>query len=242
MKTDLAELHIGQSELEHLAGLEINELFIGGLLGGTVRSSTFRHPQRFLSLGLTELAMTILVLIVTLPIGLITIRGTTGIIQDPATIAHFLQITVGIAIVIVVGWNGSWLLKSRQMAVLAALLDDADRYNEVIQAVDVLDSLEAVGNTHISLDSREQVLHGLRLARESLVCGVMTDRILRENRGLLARRYDLLASIESNLGSLRTLDVTDQASDYGHLLNQALQIGISVYQEIQAVSSLSDQR
>jgi hypothetical protein len=151
-----------------------------------------------------------------------------------------LQITIGIAVIIVLGWNGSWLLKSRQMAVLAALLDDADRYNEVIQAVDVLDRLEAAGNTHLGLDSRSQVLQALSLTRESLVCGVMTDRILRENRGLLARRYDLLASIESNLGSLRTLDVTNQASDYGYLLNQALQIGISVYQEVQSASPSPD--
>ncbi|MCS6812045.1 MAG: hypothetical protein NZ772_00485, partial [Cyanobacteria bacterium] len=139
-------------------------------------------------------------------------------------------------------WNGSWLLKARQMAVLAVLLDDVDRYNEVIQAVDVLDRLAAAGNSQIQLDNRAEVLKALELVRESLICGVMTDRILRENRGLLSRRYDLFASIETNFSTLKAIELSHQANDYSRLLNQALQIGTNVYREIQAVSPPLDTR
>ncbi len=236
MKADLADLHIHLLELERLVGLEINDVFIGGLWNGTVRSSAFRHPQRFLSFVLTEVTLILLAMIVAIPIGLVTIRRITNAIQDPATIAYFLGVTLGVACLLTLLWNGIWWFKAQQLYVLAALLDDVDRYNEVIHAVDLLDRLEAAGNSHISLDNRVEILQALGLVRESLVCGVMTDRILRENRGLLSRRHDLVANIESNLSTLRTIEVTHQASEYGELLQQALQIGTSVHQEIQSIS------
>ncbi|MCS6815289.1 MAG: hypothetical protein NZ772_17175, partial [Cyanobacteria bacterium] len=96
MQADLAALQISPSELERLAGLEINDLFIGGLIGGTVRSSVLRYPQRLLAFGLTELAIIILVLVVTLPIGLLMIRGVTDAIQDAATVTQVLQVMLGV--------------------------------------------------------------------------------------------------------------------------------------------------
>ncbi|MBD0304078.1 MAG: hypothetical protein ICV85_18510 [Tolypothrix sp. T3-bin4] len=64
----------------------------------------------------------------------------------------------------------------------------------------------------------------------------MTEKILRENQGLLARRYDLFTNIENNLASLKTLEVKERANEYTELLNEALQIGMSVHQEVQKFS------
>ena len=65
----------------------------------------------------------------------------------------------------------------------------------------------------------------------------MTEKILRENRGLLARRQDLLAHIESNLSALSAIEVSDEASDYSRILNETLQIGMIVQQEMIQVTS-----
>ncbi|WP_421656798.1 hypothetical protein [Leptothermofonsia sp. ETS-13] len=40
-------------------------------------------------------------------------------------------------------------------------------------------------------------------------------------------------NIENNLIALKTLEVNHQASEYAELLSEALQIGVSVHQEMQ---------
>ena len=116
------------------------------------------------------------------------------------------------------------------------LLDEVDKYNEVIQAINVFDKLEVVGNLRSDLVNRNEVVGALSVTRDSLVCGLMTEKIIRENRGLLARRYDLFDNIKSNLTTLRTLEVNNQANEYGEFLNDALQIGINVHKEMQKLS------
>jgi hypothetical protein len=126
------------------------------------------------------------------------------------------------------------LLKVRSMQTLANLLDEVDKYNEIIQAIVVLDRIEALGKLQVNTISRKQACNVLKIARDSLVYGLMTERILRENQSLLARRYDLFANIENNLVTLRTLEVNSQANEYAELMDRAFQIGASVYQEIES--------
>ncbi|WP_421656799.1 hypothetical protein [Leptothermofonsia sp. ETS-13] len=113
-----------------------------------------------------------------------------AVISDLPTILTFLAVTLGLTAIAMIAWNIYIALKVKSLKSLAHLLDEVDRYNDVIQAVDVLDQLEEVGNTRVALN-REQVLEALTIARKSLVCGLMTERILRQNRKLLARGYEL---------------------------------------------------
>jgi hypothetical protein len=237
MKPDLEDLKITARELEKLTGVEVNDVFVGGVLGGTYRPSIFQSSKRLVSFCLTQLFVAILIFIFTLPIGLLLIRNSTRSINDLPTIFLFLGITSGIALIIIIGWNIYMRWKAKSLTTLAHLLDEVDKYNEVLRAVDVLDRLEAIGNLQPTIVDRSQVLAALNVTRNSLVCGLMSEKILRENRGLLARRYELFSNIENNLTTLQTLDVTNQANEYAELLNEALQIGISVHQEVQQLST-----
>lgn len=236
MNPELEALRITERELENLTGLDVNEIFVGGVFGGVYRPSVFQQPRRLILFCITELIVSVLVLVFSLPIGLFVMRNATAGVQDLPAILQFLQITLGITLVVMVGWNLYMRLASRQLTTLMHLLDEIDRYNEVIQAVDVLDRLEAVGNTQVNLIDRDRVLEALNVTRDSLVAGLRTERILRHSRPLLNRRYDLLANIENNLMALRTLEVNHQANEYSQLLNEALQIGISVQQEVRKFS------
>jgi hypothetical protein len=233
MKPDLEDLKIHLTELERLSGLDISNNFVGGVLGGVYRPTVFRHPLRLLSFLLTELLVGLLIFIFTLPVGLLTIRNTTGTIDQLPVISQFLQITLGTTALVALGWNVAMWVRAKRLTMLMHLLDDLDRYHDVLQAVDLLDQLEAAGNSQINLNNRSEVLEALRMTRDSLVAGLMTEKILRQSRGLLSRRYDLLSSIETNLTSLRSLEIQHHATEYGQVLNQALQIGISVHQEVQ---------
>jgi hypothetical protein len=99
-----------------------------------------------------------------------------------------------------------------------------------------MDRLDTIGTLQVQAMNRQQAIEALTIARSSLVCGLMTEKILRQNRSLLARRADLMNNIEANLASLRALEVNNQANEYVELLNEALKIGMSVQQEVQQLS------
>ncbi len=238
MNDDLSVLRITAEEIERLIGIDVNEIFIGGTIGGVYRAGVLKHPKRLLSLIVTEILVAALIFVFSIPIGLFFTQSDRGIADLPSML-RFLQITIGITVTIALGWNGLMHYSLPRFKSLMHLLDEVDRFNDVIQAVATLDSLE-----HLSSDrgeilhshQRASILEALRMTRDSLVSGLLTEKILRENRGLLARRQDLLANIETNLSALKTLEVNQQATEYATLLSEALQIGVSVHQEVQRLS------
>ncbi|MBW4470098.1 MAG: hypothetical protein KME45_06800 [Stenomitos rutilans HA7619-LM2] len=239
MNSELNALAITTKELERLTGLEVNDLFIGSMIGGGFRPGLFNAPKRWLSFGLMQVFVLILTLILTLPVGLLIIRNHANTVSDLPTISRFLSITLSLTVVLVIGWNVAMIWRSKAFLPLARLLDEVDQYNEVLQAVVVVDRLDAIDHLHTHTMERQQAIEALTIARNSLVCGLMTEKILRQHRSLLARRADLLANIEANLISLRTLEVNNQASEYVELLNEALKIGMSVQHEVQQLSRSS---
>jgi hypothetical protein len=236
MNPELKALAITPKELERLTGFEVNDLFIGSIIGGSFRPGIFKSPKRILSFGFVQVFALILAMILTLPLGLIIIRNNANSVSDLATISKFLQVTLSVTVTLVFGWNLAMQLRSRAFLPLARLLDDVDQFNDVVRAVDVVDRLDTIGTLQVQAMNRQQAIEALAIARSSLVCGLMTEKILRQNRSLLARRTDLINNIEANLASLRALEVNNQASEYVELLNEALKIGMSVQQEMEQLS------
>jgi hypothetical protein len=232
MQSDLEDLGINSEQLEKLAGMSISETFMGRVY----RPSVFRHPRRLLSFLLTELLTLGLILIFCLPLGLVIARGLGHLTEDTSSTLRFLQITLSISVAIALLWNGYMWLKGKTLSTLAHLLDQVDKHNEIIQAVAIIDELDSVRHSPLLID-RQEVLKALSATRESLVCGLMTEKILRKHKRFMARRQELFSSIETNLTTLQTLQVDNQASEYGQLLNEALQIGMSVRQEIDQLSN-----
>ncbi len=126
------------------------------------------------------------------------------------------------------------ILLTRRNRHLINLIMDVDRYNAVIKAIDINDQIEAAGNAEVGLTNREQVLEALRLTRADLVRALKTEKILRTNKRFIARHADLFSN---NLTALTTLQVNDQASEHGRLLNQALDIAIDVQAEMKKLQN-----
>lgn len=239
MNSELHTLVITAKELERLTGLEVNDLFIGSIIGGGFRPGLFKDSKRWLSFGLMQIFVIILALILTLPIGLLIIRNHANAVRDWPTISSFLQVSLSLTAVLVAGWNLAMIRRSKVFLPLARLLDEVDQYNDVLKAIAVIDRLDSISNLPAHTMERQQAIEALMIARNSLLCGLMTEKILRQNRSLLSRRTELLATIETNLLNLRTLEVNNQASEYVELLNEALKIGMSVQQEVQKLSGSS---
>jgi len=238
MRSDLEGLRISDRELEQLTGCDISSLFIGGVFGGTYRISALKIPQKLLVFCLTEVVVFLLIVVFTLPLSLFFAGGTNGV-SDFSSSLRFLIITLGIAITISLAWNVYMKWRGKQLRSLMRLLDEVDRYEEVLSAIAVLDRLETANvenNLNSAVQNWSEILEALHLTRNSLIAGLMTEKILRENRGLLARKQDLLTSIETNLTLVKSLEVKHQADEYGEFLNEALQISMSVHREVQRLN------
>lgn len=232
----LDDLRITAHDLDTLTDLDISDLY----MGRAVRPSVFRSPRRFLSFIVSELMTLGLIIIFCLPASLVIAKSIPGFTDSPSHIIQFLRISVGISLGFFLLWNGYLWFRGRALKTLAHLLDDVDKHNEIIDALQVLDELTAVQTPLAQLradptdkvDDRADVLQALSATRESLVCGLMTERVLRKHQRAIAR-HDLFTNIETNLATLQNLQLNQSANDYGHLLNEALQIGMSVRREIE---------
>ncbi len=220
---NLDSLRITNRDLDELTGLDISDLS----MGWATRLSVFRHPRLRWAWLMNQGLVLAVTLVLWLPVSLVVGRNLAQ-----QTLGLFVGL--GGAIATTLTYGGYGIYKGQQLKVLSHLLDEVDRFNEMIKAVEILAELRQADRTskRLSLDNPEAVKAALHLTRESLVCGLMSDKIMRKHQRFIARRHELFASIETNLASLQALQATDMAGDYGQLLNEALQVGTSVHQEL----------
>ncbi|MEO1561307.1 MAG: hypothetical protein AAFS12_17360, partial [Cyanobacteria bacterium J06632_19] len=84
------------------------------------------------------------------------------------------------------------------------------------------------------IKERNRVLEALKYTRADLVRALKTERILRDNKKFIVNNSELLAN---NLATLTQMQVSEQASEHGRLLNEALEIAIDVQQEMKRLQS-----
>ncbi|MFQ4144125.1 hypothetical protein [Chlorogloeopsis sp. ULAP02] len=117
---------------------------------------------------------------------------------------------------------------------LNILLNDVNRYNSVVKAIDINDQIEDAGNYGVEIKERSKVIEALQLTRLDLIRALKTERILRENKKFIIKNTELFTN---NLAALTAMQVTEQASEHGRLLNEALQIALDVQHEMRRLES-----
>ena len=246
----LKTLRIDWSEVERFCGLEANDLWVGSLWAGAYRLGALRRSP--LSLIVTELLVIALAGMVSLPLGLLLVRNPAGASPDAARAAIPFVITVAI------GMGTLLLLRYRQMAKnrkrwrsLLGILDEVERYHDTLKAIELLDQLQdihpsspistfrpdvAVKDAHATQPSLDSAtFEALALTRDSLVTGLMADRLLRQQQarpGGRARYIDLLEHLDHNLATLTAFDANQQITEEAQLLEDALQISVAVRRSI----------
>ncbi|GAB4210485.1 MAG: hypothetical protein Fur006_70960 [Coleofasciculaceae cyanobacterium] len=213
MQADLQGLEITKGEIKHCSGVSIDAVF---------RPPTFR---KFVS----EIGKTSLVILFICLSGIIL-----GLIwKDQMVSLITIDVLASIILLLDDFRKISFSYKNRN---LVRMFEDVKRFNSVIKAIDLNDQIEAVGNPGVRLKNREKVIHALKLAREDIIRALRTERILRENEKFIKLNHELF---ETNLAALTAMQVNDQASEYGQLLNEALQIVVDVREEMK---KLQEQR
>jgi predicted lysophospholipase L1 biosynthesis ABC-type transport system permease subunit len=214
LKSDLAGLEISAGELRRLTGVDPLEVFRPHLLENSRSRWNFFMQELIVSLALTPILVGFLYLFVLRPL-----LGSSL----PAAIVALVFMPIAIV-------AGRWVWRQRTTpTILVALLDDVDRYHATLKAIEIGDRLEAAGSSSATSGDRQTLISALQLTRNDLVRALQTERILRENQEFIATNPDVFAN---NLTTLQSLQVNQKASEYGQFLNEALQIGISIQDEM----------
>lgn len=214
MKLDLEGLEISAGELRRLAGIDPIEVFRPHLLKNYRSRLNFFMQELIVSLALTPILVGFLYLFVLRPLlGSSLLAAIVALVFMPIAIIA-----------------GRWIWRLRTTPkTLVALLDDVDRYHATLKAIEIGDRLEAAGGSSATSGDRQALISALQLTRNDLVRALQTERILRENKEFIATNPDVFAN---NLTALQSLQVNQKASEYGQFLNEALQIGISIQDEM----------
>jgi hypothetical protein len=131
-------------------------------------------------------------------------------------------------------WQRLKILHENMTNSLEILLNDVDRYNAVIKAIDINDQIEEAGNPEVVIKERKKVIAALKLTRVDLIRALKTERILRENKNFIIKNTELFVN---NLATLTAMQVTEQATEHGRLLNEALEIALDVQLEMKRLQT-----
>ncbi|MGD1895423.1 MAG: hypothetical protein ACFB16_00560 [Phormidesmis sp.] len=223
--TNLDSLRITERDLDEITGLDIGAVN----MGWAYRQAAFAPAARLSFLG--EQLLTLCVAsIFCLPVTLLLARSVSG--NNAAAVWRWLPFGVVGAIALTLFWALYRWRAGKRLITLSHLLDDIDRFNEMVAAVEILEELGAAKNSRLNLENRDEVIEALHLTRESLICGLMTEKVMRKHQQFISRKQEMFSSIEKNLAMLQRIQVGDEASEYSRLLNEAIQIGTSVHKEL----------
>lgn len=206
IQPDLQGLEITKGELKHLSGIGVNAV---------IRPFKMRKVVQ-------EVFTSIVIL------GLLIISCLMLILCFPSYRVTLIIIHLFFALGLVLE-DFKKIIITQKNKHFVSLIDDVERYNSVIKSIDINDQIEAAGNPGVKLKDRERVIEALQLTREDIVRALKTEKIIRENQEFINLNPELFAN---NLKALTALQVDEQASEYGRILNEALQIGMSIQHEM----------
>ena len=216
MLPDLTGLEITKGEIRRLIGLKPEQVFRSSITARKQQTEFFRN-QIVLSLVLTLIIVGLTYVFIVIPtIGSSTVLGVVLLI------VVFSAIVGGRLL-----W---WRLTSPKT--LSVLLEEVDKYHAVIKATDRNDQQATAENTESIINDREKVIAALQLVREDLVQALKTERVLRDNKKLLAEnQQDLFANNVETLRAM-SLQFADKTNEYSEIQNQLLQIATDVQAHI----------
>jgi hypothetical protein len=237
VRNDLQGLEISPKELQKLTNLPVgDELIIithpmKRLLSQVIERAKSSEAATVVFIGMTILVSSYITfdVIIRLFVNWVTIPSWLLLVISSCSVGIFTQVFLYFL------WKQRIRIVRQNMThSLKILLNDVERYNAVIKAIDINDQIEAAGNSGVSLNERKKVIEALKLTRNDLIRALKTERILRENKNFIVSKLELFAD---NLAILTAMQVSEQASEHGRLLNEALQIALDVQQEMKSLQS-----
>ncbi|MFW9259713.1 hypothetical protein [Nostoc sp. CALU 546] len=237
MRDDLQGLEISQDELQKLTNLPVNEDLL--IITNPLKILAKIYIQKVKS---SEGATVVFIgfstfVFVYILFDIIIKFFVTWVTMPSWILLMLLSFWVGgvtQTILYLIWKTRSRIVKNNMTKSLQILLNEVNRYNTVIKVIDINDQIEEAGNPEVLIKEREGVIEALKLTKADLVRALKTERILRENKSFILSNTELFVN---NLATLTAMQVTEQATEHGRLLNEALQIALDVQHEMKRLQT-----
>ncbi|MBD2559742.1 MULTISPECIES: hypothetical protein [Nostoc] len=237
MRDDLQGLEISQNELQKLTNLPVNDQLL--IITNPLKKLANLYINKVKS---SEGATVIFIGFATFVFGYLIFDIFLKIFVSWIAIPSWLALIIlglwigGLTqtILYLIWKNRSKIVKNNMTTSLQILLSDVERYNTVIRAIDINDQIEEAGNPEVLIKQRESVIEALNLTKADLIRALKTERILRENKSFILSNTELFVN---NLATLTAMQVNEQATEHGRLLNEALQIALDVQHEMKRLQT-----
>ncbi|WP_036485612.1 hypothetical protein [Myxosarcina sp. GI1] len=234
------ELQIEQSELDNL--LKFNILSTWAL--DFARVTMLHQKKARISLLFTQASILFLILLLFFPINLIIFRNLGWLSNNISGLILLLLSTIVCSLSIALLFNYYLWRLAKQLKVFAILLDKVERYNHLIDSLKLLSEIESVKYNDerdalaANLQSRAELTTALNLTKNSLIKSIELEKVISRDRQFGNDPYQMLANLENNLINLLSFPQTNSSNEYQQLLTEAVEIGLSVHQEIRKTQSL----
>ncbi|MEH1869782.1 MAG: hypothetical protein V7K69_32950 [Nostoc sp.] len=237
MRDDLQGLEISQDELQKLTNLPVNDQLL--IITNPLKTFAKLYIQKIKS---SEGATVVFIGFATFVFGYLLFDIFLKIFVSWIAIPSWIVLIIlglwvgGLTqtILYLIWKKRSKIVKLNMTNSLQILLNDVERYNTVIRAIHINDQIEEAGNPEVLIKERESVLAALNLTKADLVRALKTERILRENKSFILSNTELFVN---NLATLTAMQVNEQATEHGRLLNEALQIALDVQHEMKRLQT-----
>lgn len=223
MVDKISNLIIPRSTVESIGQQEIGQLMVGF----TWRKSVWQKPHKLIQIGLMQIiGATMIFTAMMLPID----RGLNAYHPPQSQsdrVVRLVWIDGTITLLMLVGIN-QWIYdRGKRLQKLLKLVEQIEDYNRIINSIDTLKKVAEIAQHQGETAQSKQMMEILGKTRQNLLVALEIDRYLRQ----YPNSSELTLAIANNLIDLQNLAQQPQLAEYGMLLTQAWEIGMSVYEE-----------
>ena len=124
--------------------------------------------------------------------------------------------------------------RAKKLKNIAVVLNKIEGYNSLIQNLHLITNFNTLSTITSQNDrSTSEITTALKLTKDSLLKSLEIEKFILENQQLkLQQRYQLLNNLEDDLVRFMTLPNEQNNTEYQQLLAEAVQLGLSVHQEV----------
>ncbi len=181
-----------------------------------------RQKQLFFSILLTEVFLVILVLVFVLPINILLLRNISSDF-------YILQVTLGVTCIIVSIVNIYFYFLGKKNETLGNLINKIESYNHIVKTMMIGQKIAIMqkGNTGIN----QEILAIMRNIKENLINALQITQIVQPYQNI-----QLFMQLENNLTNLISFETNKQEGEYQELLQDAVDIALSLHKEIRTMN------
>ncbi|WP_017652565.1 hypothetical protein [Fortiea contorta] len=220
MHLQIQDLEIKNKEVHKITGIKRNKL---------PKSSIFYNPIKKFIFVFFSLRLLLAYLFLSLfTLAAISTASDSSLVEKDSSYIFLFFIAIIILLIILISIKRNIDIANHKFKPLSKILEEVDKHNKLVRDIDILDQLKAAGNP-VNLDNRLDVIKAINTTKQDLLRALKTEKILRDNPEFNPEYFTV------DITTLEALKISEKATEYGQILEQALNIEINLQIEMKNI-------